>query len=84
MVTWETPEEENSALQTLTTFSQQISSYVSIQCYANIVDYDLEDDYLRAYFGTHVKKLIEIKRKYDPSDLFHWKQSIPLSTSPSF
>jgi hypothetical protein len=79
MVTWETPEEEKDALQTLRTFSQQVSPHVSSQCYANIVDYDLGEDYLRAYFGTHVDRLIEIKKKYDPSDFFHWKQSIPLS-----
>jgi len=79
MVTWETPEEEKGALHTLRTFSREISPYVSTQCYANIVDYDLGDGYLRAYFGTHVEKLIEIKKKYDPTNLFHWKQSIPLS-----
>lgn len=83
MVTWERPEEETDALQTLHTFFRRISPYVSSQCYANIVDYDLGDDYLRSYFGTHVERLIEIKKKYDPTDLFHWKQSIPLSLPQS-
>lgn len=78
MVTWETPEEEKDALQTLYAFHKEISPYVSRLCYANIVDYDLGDDYLSAYFGSHIQKLIRIKKKYDPTNLFHWKQSIPL------
>lgn len=78
MVTWKVPEDEKAARQTLETFHQEIAPYVSSNCYANIVDYDLGDDYLRAYYGDHVERLIEIKKKYDPTDFFHWKQSIPL------
>lgn len=78
MVTWENPEHQNSALQTLSEFHRAISPYVSKHCYANIVDYELGEDFLSAYFGINTGILMEIKRRYDPANLFRWKQSIPL------
>lgn len=78
MVTWETPEQQEGAVLALNTFHKKIAPYVSKYCYANIVDYDLGKDYLNAYFGDHVTRLMEIKKKYDPQNVFHWKQSIPL------
>ena len=47
-------------------------------CYANIIDYDLGKRYLKAYWGDHVDRLIRVKNKYDPTNFFHWKQSIPI------
>lgn len=67
------------------TFYTRIILYVfllcqcKIYCYANDVDYDLGNKYLEAYYGDHLERLVQIKSKYDPNNLFHWKQSIPLS-----
>lgn len=77
MVTWGIPEEESEAIATLRDFHAKIAPLVSPYCYANVVDYDLGTHYLEAYYGTHVDRLIKIKKKYDPTNLFHWKQSIP-------
>ncbi len=60
-------------------FYAKIPREVSKDCYANIVDYDLGKDYLKLYYGNHVKRLIKIKDKYDPLNIFHWRQSIPTS-----
>lgn len=55
----------------------ELKKYTSEYCLPNMIDYDLED-YLTSYYGTNQDKLIEIKNKYDPKNIFNWKQSVPL------
>lgn len=55
----------------------ELKKYTSEYCLPNMIDYDLED-YLTSYYGTNQDKLIEIKNKYDPKNIFKWKQSIPI------
>jgi hypothetical protein len=72
-------ETQNEEVLTLSRkFYAQIPKEVSQYCYANIVDYDLGKRYLKAYYGDHVDRLIKIKNRVDPTNLFRWKQSIPL------
>ncbi|CAG8536113.1 10374_t:CDS:2 [Gigaspora margarita] len=54
-------------------FQAKYTSYFSYQDY---IDKDLPD-WLTRYYGPHVTRLIEIKKKYDPNNFFNWKQSIP-------
>lgn len=58
-------------------FYAKIPAQVSKYCYSNMVDYDLGSHYLKRYYGTHVDRLIRVKDAWDPTNLFHWKQSIP-------
>lgn len=75
---WEHKRESREVLALSRKFYNSISPEVSRYCYANMVDYDLGKSYLKAYYGTHVDRLIKIKNIYDPTNMFHWKQSIPL------
>ena len=35
-------------------------------------------DWEQAYWGSNFTKLTEVKRAYDPGNVFHFPQSIPL------
>lgn len=74
---WNREQQTKRALEAINTFYASIAPFTSPFSYANIVDYDLGNDFLHAYYGDHVDRLIRIKNKYDPMNVFHWKQSIP-------
>jgi FAD/FMN-containing dehydrogenase len=46
--------------------------------YANYCDLDLRD-YASAYWGDNLPRLVSVKQQYDPGNLFHHAQSVPLS-----
>jgi hypothetical protein len=73
---WDQEQMGHHAITSLNHFKADIAPFVSPYCYANIVDYDIED-YMHAYYGDHKDRLIDIKQKYDPANLFNWRQSIP-------
>ena len=75
---WDFPEQTEKVLALSRRFYNTLSNKTFPYCYANFVDYDLGKNYLYRYYGDHVDRLIAIKKKYDPHNLFHWKQSIPV------
>lgn len=76
-VNWPQQKQEAAALTSFQLFYDSVAPLVSNYCYANDVDYDLGAQYLQAYYGDHVNRLIQIKNIYDPKNIFHWEQSIP-------
>jgi hypothetical protein len=42
--------------------------------YINVPDSTIND--LRTYYGDNLGRLQEVKRKYDPGNVFHFEQSI--------
>lgn len=47
------------------------------ETYQNLPDIQLKD-YLNRYYGSNVRKLIQIKRKFDPAGYLNSTQSIPI------
>ncbi len=79
---WDQQDQEAIALDSLRQFYHSVAPLISDYSYSNDEDYDLGDHYLKTYYGDNVERLIQIKNKYDPRNIFHWKQSIPLVLSP--
>jgi FAD/FMN-containing dehydrogenase len=45
--------------------------------FPNFPDPDLED-WASAYFGTNLDRLLRVKARYDPGNLFRFRQSLPV------
>lgn len=54
-----------------------MEKYTSAYCYQNFIDPN-QRDYLHAYYGENLPALQKAKRSYDPTDLFRYRQSIPV------
>lgn len=61
-------------------FHDAMESFTSAESYQNFID-DSQTDHLNAYYGANLKRLVEVKRRYDPDNVFHYPQGIPLSLS---
>ena len=62
----------------LADFHAAMRPFTSDESFQNFAD-GAETNYLRAYYGTNLERLVEIKRRYDPVNLFRFQQWIPLS-----
>lgn len=62
--------------QWLSRFHEQMEQYTSAYCYQNFIDPN-QRDFLLAYYGENLPRLQAVKRKYDPTNLFRYPQSIP-------
>jgi len=77
-----TPEDDEATVAAnqawLDEFHAAMRKFSSDECFQNFAD-EAETDYLRAYYGSNLERLVEIKRRYDPNNVFRFPQSVPLS-----
>lgn len=75
---WNDPKEEPAQTAWLEAFAAAMrdSGYLSRSAYANYCDLDIPD-YLEAYYGPNLRKLRDVKTRWDPSDVFRFGQSTP-------
>ncbi|CAG8730305.1 10824_t:CDS:1 [Racocetra persica] len=72
-----------TCIEDLKSFSRVFQkNYTSFESYQNYIERALENWQCR-YYGEYFEKLVEIKQKYDPNNLFNWNQSIPTTTEIS-
>ena len=74
------PAEEKRAerLRNLNAIRKAFSVVKTGGIYVNYPDPDL-DNWQRRYWGTNLERLVEVKRKWDPDNVFNHAQSVPLS-----
>jgi len=72
---WTAPQDEAANVQWVRDIRTALLPYTE-GAYVNYHDADLTD-YLRAYYGTNLERLVEVKRRYDPDNVFRFPQSIP-------
>jgi FAD/FMN-containing dehydrogenase len=63
-------------LDWLARLASDIGPYVSRQAYQNFIDSTLED-WEQAYYAENLDRLVRVKRKYDPNDVFSFPQAVP-------
>ncbi len=59
-------------------FHAALAPYTSNQSYQNFID-ERQGNFLRAYYGENLERLVEVKRRYDPGNVFTYPQGIPTS-----
>jgi hypothetical protein len=74
---WQSPAATAPRLRGMRALYAALRPYMSGGAYCNYCDLDLPH-WPEAYWGRHVTKLRQIKRAYDPDNVFHHPQSIPV------
>jgi FAD/FMN-containing dehydrogenase len=72
---WTDPADADAAISWIEGVRTAMLPYAN-HAYVNYVDHYIED-YLDAYYGPNLPKLVEVKKKYDPENFFNFPQSIP-------
>jgi hypothetical protein len=78
---WSGAQADREHLDWLSGIRDEMLPFMTGGAYVNSPDRDL-GNWLHAYYGEKLPRLMDVKRKYDPHDVFNFEQSIPTSLSP--
>jgi len=77
---WADPGDDPKHLEWLAGIRDEMHEFMTGGAYVNSPDRDLSN-WLHAYYGDNLPRLMGVKRKYDPNGVFNFEQSIPASIS---
>lgn len=72
---WDKPEDDKACISWAREFFEATAPYATGGVYVNFLTQD-ESDRTRAAYGPNYDRLVQLKRKYDPTNLFRLNQNI--------
>ncbi|WP_239335163.1 FAD-binding oxidoreductase [Frankia sp. CiP3] len=75
---WDDAESDREHLDWLCGIRDEMLPFMTGGAYVNSPDRDLAN-WLHAYYGDRLPRLMDVKRRYDPHNVFSFEQSIPTS-----
>ncbi len=72
---WERPEDDERCIAWAREFFQKSAPYASGGVYVNFLTQE-ETDRIQAAYGPNYRRLVEVKKKFDPDNLFRQNQNI--------
>jgi FAD/FMN-containing dehydrogenase len=72
---WDDPTEDERCIDWARTFFKATAPYSSAGAYVNFMTED-ESDRVTAAYGANYARLVQIKKQYDPENVFHLNQNI--------
>lgn len=76
LANWENPADNERNIQWTRDLYEAIRPYLSDRVYVNDLGDDSDDSDIRGAYGENLRRLSELKAKYDPTNFFHLNQNI--------
>jgi FAD/FMN-containing dehydrogenase len=76
---WPDAEDGGARLKSLNALYDAMRPHVSGAAYVNYCDLDLGSRAPRAYWGDNLERLEQIKKTWDPDNVFRHPQSVPVA-----
>ncbi|MFD9325179.1 FAD-binding oxidoreductase [Streptomyces sp. NPDC060065] len=77
---WDLPEDDGKNLAWIKALRHSMAGHTTGAAYVNTIDLALEN-WLWAYYEENLPRLMQVKRQYDPGDVFRHPHSIPVSVT---
>lgn len=72
---WDDPDRDDDLIEWARNFHEAMAPHATDGVYANYLDRD-EDERIRAAYGENYDRLVEVKHRWDPENLFRMNQNI--------
>jgi len=72
---WESPGQDMTCIEWARNFFKASAPYASAGAYTNFMTED-EDNRVAAAYGSNYDRLVQLKKRYDPENVFHFNQNI--------